>query len=245
MSRNLLRRLLFPPKCVACGTLTDWYAVDCALCPTCAKRWQTAREETCGICGERADRCLCVTEEMRAAKCALFAKLCFYRPAERRQTQNRVVFYVKEHANAEAFAFLARELVPALQRMLDTDPKAAYVLTYLPRTRAARLSIGHDQAERLAQALARETGIPFERLLVRCGGRAQKDLSRAGRIRNAKESFAMVRGADCNGRTVILIDDIVTTGAGMAAGARLLRRAGARTVMALAVASDEVNREMT
>ena len=241
----LFRRLLFPPKCVGCGMLTDWHARECALCEKCTQLWEKGSGVRCGICGEPVTRCLCVTETMRAAKCQGFYKLCFYRPAAREQLQSRMIYHIKEHTNAEAFAFLAERLLPAVERIRERDPEAVYCITYLPRSKQARRAYGLDQAERLARALAQKSGIPCERLLLRSGGRTQKELSPAARIKNAREAFALAPRADCKGKTLLLVDDIVTTGAGMAVGARLLRRGGAKAVYCLGVASDEVNREMT
>ena len=118
-------------------------------------------------------------------------------------------------------------------------------LTFLPRGNAAKLEYGVDQAEELARALSVLSGIPLKKLIMRRRGKnkQQKKLSFDERIRNANASFRLARRAELSGKTVFLVDDIVTTGAGMAACTRLLRKAGAKNVYCLAAASDDANRE--
>ena len=74
------------------------------------------------------------------------------------------------------------------------------------------------------------------------GGRAQKRLNFQKRLQNAKKSYRICEDADVEGKTVLLVDDIVTSGASMAVGARLLRRAGAAMVVCVALATDDVHR---
>ena len=76
------------------------------------------------------------------------------------------------------------------------------------------------------------------------GGEEQKKLTPAQRIRNARGSIDLKKNADCRDKVVLLVDDIVTTGNGMARCTKLLRRAGCRAVWALTVASDAYNKDL-
>ena len=64
----------------------------------------------------------------------------------------------------------------------------------------------------------------------------QKGLGRKARQENAKKSFSLVKNIDLRGRTVILVDDVVTTGSSFADCTRLLISAGAARVICLCVA---------
>ena len=247
---SFLSRLLFPPKCAACKDLLDWYNVngDTALCPSCAAQWITEKKDTCGICGKRVPLCNCVTEEMRKAKCAGFRKLVYYHGGRRDKVQNLLIYRIKESRSAQTHAFLATELQVALKELLMcAEDRQNTVLTYVPRGRSAKMRYGTDQAEELARALAKATGLPCRKLIQRASGQVgeQKTLSASARLKNAKHSYVLSRGVDVRGKTVVLVDDIVTTGASMATCTRLLRRAGAQRVYCLSIASDDVNREMT
>lgn len=92
-----------------------------------------------------------------------------------------------------------------------------------------------DQAECLARLFAALRGLSFEPLLKRQGRpRPQKKLSAAKRRANVVGTFAPLRAME--GETVLLIDDIVTTGSSVSECARVLKRAGAQRVIVLCLA---------
>jgi ComF family protein len=89
-----------------------------------------------------------------------------------------------------------------------------------------------NQAERLTSALHRATGLPVDPCLVlrQEATRTQTRLTRAERAANVRGAFAPVAGASCAGRRVVLVDDVLTTGATTSACARVLIEAGASEV---------------
>ena len=105
------------------------------------------------------------------------------------------------------------------------------VVTWVPAGRRAARRRGYDQGRLLAGAVAERTGVPPRRLLVRRRGPERTGADRARRL----EGPALRTPLRCEGR-VLLVDDVVTTGASLRAGAQALRRAGATTVTALAIA---------
>ena len=245
---NFLGELFFPPVCVSCKRLLEWRPMHedhAVFCETCMKKWENEQLDTCGLCGERVTRCTCRTEQMEKARIDGFRKLIYYRHGTRDAVQNRLIFHIKQACTVQTTRFLAEQLASALQEMLresGTEPSNA-ILTYVPRSRRARREYGVDQAENLAKALSAVSQIEVRGVILRTRGqdKQQKNLSPMARMRNAKQVFAVEEGLSLAGKTVFLIDDIVTTGASMAACARLLRRAGARAVYGLAVASDDAN----
>ena len=92
----------------------------------------------------------------------------------------------------------------------------------------------------LAQRLGAVLGIPVEQpLYLKTKGTPQKSLDRAARQRNARESFACLPGTDLSGKRVLLVDDIITTGATVSACALALLESGAEDVTAAALATAE------
>ncbi|MBQ7335586.1 MAG: hypothetical protein IJW92_03840 [Clostridia bacterium] len=255
--REFLRKLFFPPQCSACRTLLDWNppgtsaAQPVALCRDCLIRWEAEKTEACAICGCRVSNCRCMPLALQKAKCTGFCKLVYYSPRKSDPVQNRLIYYIKRNADRQTPRFLADELVPSVYSGLqeigvNRDEVADFVLvTYLPRGGRSRLQYGTDQAKELARTLSERLGAPMRCLIRRRRGadREQKRLSPERRLENAKHSFLAARDADCNGKVVLLVDDVVTTGASMAACTRILRKLGASYVLGVAVASDEVNRE--
>jgi ComF family protein len=104
-----------------------------------------------------------------------------------------------------------------------------------PRRLRAR---GFNQAELLAVSIGRRASLRVapRALLRRRDTPAQTGLSAAGRRRNVAGAFAVRQPETIRGRTVVLVDDVLTTGATVRACARELSRAGARGVHVLTVA---------
>ena len=203
--------------------------------------------DTCGICSQQISTCGCMTAEMLRAKCAGLYKLVYYRQEKTYPVQNRLIYRLKRERDVRAATFVASELKPTLKRVMERErilPERT-VVTYLPRAAAPRLQSGTDQARELAKAISVETAIPLERLIQRglLRGKQQKRLTFAKRLQNAKATYRVKKGVDLRGRDVFLVDDVVTSGAGMAVCTRLLRKGGAGRVFCLSVAIDDIQRE--
>ena len=105
-----------------------------------------------------------------------------------------------------------------------------------------RFRRGYNQAELLARAIARPAGLPLDIRAVRRrrAGRRQLGLSRLERRRSLAGCFA-ARPSRVHGRTILLVDDVVTTGATLEACARVLLHAGARRVVGCVLARTPKN----
>lgn len=95
---------------------------------------------------------------------------------------------------------------------------------------------GYDQAKLLARELARQSRLPYVDCLARSGQAHQVGASRQERLRQLREAFRVSRPATVRGRHVILVDDVVTTGATLEAAATALKSAGARHIEAVVFA---------
>lgn len=109
------------------------------------------------------------------------------------------------------------------------------LVTSVPLAWPRLLVRGYNQAEVVARPLARRLGVPYQRLLRRRPRPRQALLSRSDRQRNLRGSFIARDRLPC-GTRVLLVDDVMTTGATLAAAATTLRRAGAVSVIAAVVA---------
>jgi ComF family protein len=134
---------------------------------------------------------------------------------------------------------LAKPLSDLLVRALPRD-EAFDAAVPVPLYWRRRLRRGFNQAELLARGLSRRTGIPVLGALRRLRPTpAQAGLSNSARRQNVSQAF---RARGVQGKRILLIDDVMTTGATAASCAAALKQAGARRVSLLTVA--RVDRRM-
>ena len=137
---------------------------------------------------------------------------------------------------------LAEPMGSAIARRWSRVGVGADLVTHVPvHAERARMR-GYDQAELIARSAARHLGLPVAPLLTRRRATiAQFDLDRADRATNVHGAFAL-RDASMTaavaGHWVLLIDDVTTTGATLAACADALEAAGAMAVSAITVARE-------
>jgi ComF family protein len=134
---------------------------------------------------------------------------------------------------------LARPLGAAVARRWARAGAAGDVLVPVPASPDRVRDRGYDQAALIAGAAGRRLGFPVMHALERTRATtAQFDLDRAARATNLGGAFAVRDSAGIAGRWVVLLDDVVTTGATLAACAVALLDAGAMAVSAVAVARE-------
>jgi ComF family protein len=129
---------------------------------------------------------------------------------------------------------LARPLGALLGDALPRD-KQFDMVTAVPLHWRRRWQRGFNQSELLGKAIGRARGIPAMNVLRRRSAtRAQAGLSNAQRRENVAGAFRARRRV--NGLRILLVDDVMTTGATAGACARALKRAGAKSVSLLSLA---------
>jgi len=148
--------------------------------------------------------------------------------------------------------YLGAHLARDLRELAAGDGEAFDLVVPVPLHWLRRWRRGYNQAERIARPLARLLGVPCAEVLRRRRAtRPQIGLAREERLANPRGAFALGSGRGPAGRRwrrrleggrVLLVDDVVTTGATLRAAAEVLRRAGAREVVAVAAARTPVER---
>ena len=119
------------------------------------------------------------------------------------------------------------------------------IMTWVPVSRQRKKERGYDQAELLCRSAARELGMePVRTLEKLTDNRAQSTLNDASeRMANAAGAYGPYQAERFAGKRVLLIDDIVTTGATLSECARVLRMAGAEQVVCAALATPRERNE--
>lgn len=136
---------------------------------------------------------------------------------------------------------LGRFLNGALPREQHFD-----VIVPMPLHWRKRLERGFNQSELLARFVAKRSGIPIAKSLYRKKGTdPQAGLTRAQRRTNVAGAFEVKRRHEVDGRHVLLIDDVLTTGATASACSAVLKRAGAKRVTVLTLARADRRKSLT
>lgn len=204
--------LLFPPKCILCGKLLEKEETD--LCKIC-------REETPEY------------------------------PNRKRKPQFldsfAAVWYYEEYPRKSLLRFKfsgRRNYAPAYGRLLamkllEQHSDGFDCLTWVPVSWFRRLTRGYDQVELLAKAVAEELGIePLCTLKkIRHNRRQSSIRGEAQRRANVLGAYRIVNALQIQGKRVLLLDDILTTGATVEECARMLKTAGAKEVHCAAMAA--------
>lgn len=145
---------------------------------------------------------------------------------------------MKFHGDLAALRCCGELLVAALGEDSPdpATPAALNCVVPVPLHPARLRQRGYNQALELARPLARTLGLPLRHQLLRRIRKTppQTTLTRRARLRGIRGAFAA--DSDVSGLSILLVDDVITTGATVAEAGRTLLRAGAASVAVLAVA---------
>lgn len=124
-------------------------------------------------------------------------------------------------------------------KLLEQGPEQIDVLTWVPVSTFRRFQRGYDQCELLAKALGEELSLPHRKVLrkIRNTPPQSRLTSASARRANILGAYKVVKNVDLQGKRVLLLDDIYTTGATMNECARVLLTAGAKEVHGIAIAA--------
>ena len=209
---NRIAALLFPPKCVLCNRIVDRNELD--LCREC-----------------RSDSPECTGKPSKLPFVDSWLAVWHYEGTVRRSLL-RYKFHGKSHYALSYGRLLAMKLHK--ERDGDYD-----LITWVPISRWRKLHRGYDQVELLAQAVCTELGItPVQCLRKIRHNRAQSGIvGQAHRRANVLGVYDAVNKESFQGKRILLLDDIITTGATVGECARVLLTAGAEEVHCAAIAA--------
>jgi predicted amidophosphoribosyltransferase len=189
----------------------------------------------CKICNRAHRACICKIEFL-GAKIPLTHVTGY--DIKRPSVSKNIILSVKDTRLDGTFDFLAEEMLTALkERYLRLFERTNVVITYVQRSEKARRRAGHDQSEQIARRIADKSGAVFMPLFENNGIKKQKTLKRTERQQNAIKNYSLLYPElSLKGQTVVIIDDIVTTGASIGACAGLAKKVGAKATLGLSFA---------
>lgn len=230
---RLLANAVFPPRCPSCHGYVEAEGNFCATCFAVLKMIEAPLCACCGIpfavptaVDTLCPSCLDVQPEFETARAALVYDA----------TSAPLVTALKfqdQWANLERYIALMQRSGAALLEGGD-------MLVPVPLHWRRLVSRKFNQSAVLAYGLARKTNIPCrpEMLQRVIYTKPQMRLKREERLKNVKRAFAVPDAAQemLRNKTVVLVDDVVTTGATANACAKALKKAGAKEVRVIALA---------
>lgn len=203
---------------------------DSYFCEACRAKLPYAGRYVCPICGRKTFEGAGICLECKARP-PLYARARapFVYDGEIR----RLVLGMKRGKRYLSVLF-GREMLPLLPLFPRVD-----LLLPVPMTRRAKRRRSYNQAELLAEYLSQRSGIPCacDLLVKKRETKEQKGLSKGARRKNVKGTYAVSDRQLCSGKVILLIDDVMTTGATADELARVLLAAGAIRVYLLTAAS--------
>jgi len=227
-------RLVYPPRCSLCGALAE---SDFALCGSCWRDTPIISGTTCDKCGvplpgdsvggiERCDECLRTPRPWSRGRAALLY----------RDNARRMVLSLKHGDRHDIVPLATTFMTRILDRALPPDPVFVPVPLHWTRLLKRRF----NQAALLAQAVAERTGgtcIP-DALIRRRQTPSLEGLGADARFEALETALAPHprRGALLEDRNVIVVDDVMTSGATLAAATEACLSAKARDVQVLVLA---------
>ncbi|HEY2322294.1 MAG TPA: ComF family protein [Thermoanaerobaculia bacterium] len=218
--------VLLPSWCIVCDRELPWKARTASCCAGCWDALPKITGTKCVSCARPlpgdANRCIdCQVDPGNLLFCDAWGRY------------SGALEKVLHAFKFERHDFLDDALASLLENLIVDVAFDAIVP--VPMSRAKERKRGYNQAERLARALGKRTNIACEMLLTKRGERAtQSRLPRSERANNVRGAFHASPRA--NGKAILLVDDICTTGETLRSCAGELLRAGAASVAAVTLA---------
>ena len=222
-----LINIVFPNVCPVCGKLIKW---DGLLCDECAGRLPYNDDDLCSVCGKRMCR-----DHSAITFDGVYTLVRYEGPVI------TAIYALKNGESLNLAEFAAEKLAERIKS--DDLADKIDIVTSVPMHRRKKKDKGINHADKTAGFMARELGKPkvLSLLKKKKDKKVQHKLSADERAAHANSVFyAADKHRDIKGKTVLLCDDVYTTGATFNRCASLLKQMGAEKVYCMAVANTEL-----
>ncbi len=227
--RERLLDMLFPRRCVVCDGLTDQSGEG--ICKECRDKITYIKEPCCMKCGKqllKEEQEYCSDCERGGHSFIQGTALFDY------GSMADSIFRFKYTGREEYAGFYGREMYARKAGWLSmVRPDALVPVPAHPSRKRKR---GYNQAELIAKELSKRSGIPVNTTLIVRTAKTKplKDMSHEERQNNLKRAFKIYKN-DVKLNTIVIIDDIYTTGSTIDSMARALNKAGIKNVYFMAL----------
>jgi ComF family protein len=233
-----LGSIAFPADCRVCEHLLT-HAARIPICDLCLSSFATIGPGSCDLCGRPA------TFDPEFPRAVSYCRDCQERRFAFQLARSyglyegslvRAILLLKYERIEPLGAWFAERLSAIVAR--EPQRMAADLIVPVPLHRQRRRERGFNQVDVFGRPLARQLRLPYRPvLLMRSRPRPEKHLLRHDeRWEAVRGAFAICEGGRVDNLRILLLDDVMTTGATLDACARALREAGAKSVLGLTIA---------
>lgn len=223
--------IFYPNRCPVCSKFIEY---DKLICESCQSELEYIDEEYCERCGKH--ECICDKTKIYYDKCFSFV---YYMDKAKDGIMNLKLSCGLGFA--EYFADYAVETLEQHGLLSQLD-----IITATPTTADKLNDRGYNQAFEFAKYISKLCGVKAsDKILLKTDSElSQHELSSAERKRRAFKAYALSDNAPpLKGKTVLLCDDVITTGATLNACSKKLKKAGAERVICVAIANTRYSEE--
>ncbi len=218
--KNTVMQQILPRKCPLCGKIIS---ANERICGNCDDTLVAVRTPICRVCGREMFQCICDYEDF-----------CFDRtvsPFVYTRAARNGVKRLKYKNSTETAEFFGRRMALVVQqeyKRFDID-----MVTGVPMHASDLRDKGYNHAALLGRSVAKTLGLRYSSniLCKQRTNRKQHTLNRADRKENVEGAYRVSRPEYVAGMTILLCDDVSTTGSTLSECARILKEAGAKCVL--------------
>lgn len=224
--------LLFPLQCAGCG------AEGSPWCPACDEALSFI-PPSCVVCKKLVPTRGATPAGRTCRPCRKKSRVyAFVSPGSYGTPAIKTLIHDLKYRRARGNAVILGELLYRAIAYHGVVLSQESIIIPVPLHKARQRVRGFNQSLLIAEALGAKLGIPAQDDILRKIRRTkpQMELLREERLKNMAGAFAVSGSASVRNRTIILLDDIKTTGTTLEEAARVLRDAGAKRVWAITVA---------
>lgn len=228
--------LFYPLHCPACGCALDAMNRE-GICGTCAGRIKRTPRPYCNSCGRPVNHEDAVCPECRKMTLHFDRaySACLYE-----DVLKELIHTLKYGGGASCAKFLSGLMIDFLRRN-EEILNGADIVTFVPLDSKRLRERGFNQSKIFAREIGLAFGLPVMDTLKKARRtKNQNELPREERLTNLKGAFRARPGRDIKGRTVLLVDDVMTTGATLSECAVTLNAVGAGKVRCFTLARGAV-----